>query len=211
MEFPINAGGYKYRPLKLGTTGWDVFALQTALNGVGDDLVEDGEFGAKTQESVHSFQLHRRLTPVDNIAGVATQLKLAQVLGRKFREGWNLLNGMPYGHIEKESSGWLGNYTAPYDDGSRDFGIVQRNSNFTPMKDGFDAPASLMALCQRIHDKHEEYAALVPSRRAWELACGSWNAPAWTDALARGDTIAPANRTKIEAYIDAVTTYVKWT
>lgn len=211
LEFPLSEGAYVYRPLKKGISGWDVYALQTAINGMGGVklLTADGVYGKYTKIAVTFVQETRALDPVDGIAGVATQAKIAQVLARKFREGWDFPNGIPYGHMEHESSLWFGNHTPPYPDGSRDFGIVQRNSNYASIVEAFDAPASIMALCTRISEKQQSYVALGNSdRRALELACGSWNAPAWTDTLARGGTLAADQKARIEAYIAAVMMYV---
>lgn len=211
MDFPLAAGAYRYRPLIQRLKGWDIFALQTALNGIpGAQINADGFFGKQTAGRVETFQRDRGLA-TDQIAGIATQQKLCQVIARQFRKGWQLPNGIPYGTLEHESSCWLGNHTAPYPDGERDCGVTQRNTNYSTITDAFDVPDSLFVLCERIRTKHDEYRGMgVTERRAWELACGSWNAPAWTDTLARGGTLLPDQKAKIEAYIAAVTIYAVW-
>lgn len=210
MEFPLAAGAYRYRPLKKGVEGWDVFSLQTGLAGTPgfDNLAIDGVFGKQTDEAVRRFQGERSLE-VDGIAGIGTQTKLCRVLARQFRKGWQLPNGIPLGHVEAESGFQVGNHTAPYSNGSRDVGIVQRNSQYAPIERGFDAPESLMVLCGQIRTQWERYESWgVAKARALELACGSWNAPAWTDRLAWGDSLPDEHRASIEAYIDRVTKYV---
>ena len=194
MDFPLPDTAYVYRPLKLRPepmTGWDVYGLQTGLAGIPgfDGFAADGVFGAATEEAVLKFQRNRFDHPDehDGIAGIGTQRKLASVLARKFRKGWNLPNGIPYGHVESESGCVFGNHTSRYMNGSWDVGLVQRNTAYALEVDGFDAPDSLMRLCEQIANKWEEYREYgeVEPDRALGLACGSWNRPAWTDKLAQ--------------------------
>jgi hypothetical protein len=213
MDFPLEPGAYRYRALRLAQPkqfGWDVYALQTALNACGASLTLDGYLGNLTDAAIRAFQ-HERSLENDGVAGVATQQKLTQVICRRVRENLSLPNGIPYGHAEQESGTWLGNHTAPYANGSRDCGVVQRNTQYAPMVAGFDAPDSIQTLGRQVYDYHSKYLGLgVPDRRAWELACGSWNAPAWTDRLARGESLSDEYRARIESYIASVTKYVRW-
>jgi hypothetical protein len=112
--------------------------------------------------------------------------------------------------VEAESGGILGNHTAQYSNGSYDCGIVQRNTAYAPMLNGFDAPDSLMALCEQISTYRDRYIDFghVSAERALELACGSWNRPAWTDRLAQGGVLTPAESDWIEAYIQRTTAYL---
>ena len=212
-SFILPPGPYVFRALRLRPPqmeGWDVYALQTALNATGADVSPDGVFGVGTDRAVISLQTERGLE-VDGVAGTATQAKLASILCRRANRRLSLPGGIPYGHAEHESSLWLGNHTAPYRNGSRDCGVVQRNTWYHPIDGAFDAPLSIDYLASYIADHHSKYAALgVADRRAWELACGSWNRPAWTDTLASGGTLPQADRTWIESYTDEVTAYVDW-
>ena len=209
-DWPLPETAYAYRPLRLTDgrqQGWDVYGLQTGLAGIPgfDNLKADGIFGPETAAAVLLFQKNRKLM-ADGIAGIGTQAKLSSVLGRKFREGWDLPNGIPYGHIEKESGCLFGNHPPRYPNGSYDCGLVQRNTAYATKVSAFDAPASLMVLCEKIRTNWQKYRELGnDTDRALELACGSWNAPAWTDRLAHGDTLSPAAHEWIEAYIDRVT------
>lgn len=226
--FPLDPGYWKWRSVEMGKSGWDVWGVQSGLAGIPgyEKVVVDGNCGASTDAAIRRFQDERALF-VDGRAGFATQEKLASVLARKFRTGWSLPNGIPFGSILTESGCWFGNYTAPYSDGSRDLGLVQRNDKavvpqLSP-EDAFDAPGSLMTLCSRISSRWAAYKGygIVDDFRALRLACGSWNAPAFTDALARGKTYAdlgdgvrvdlslgaPA-RTRIEDYIAKATRYL---
>jgi hypothetical protein len=209
--FPLAPGSYVYRALRLTPerqTGYDVFALQTALNAVEARLILDGHFGPLTGEAVKTFQAAREMV-ADGIAGVATQQRLTEIICRKVRRDLGLPKGIPYGHAEHESSCWLGNHTPPYSNGSRDCGVVQRNTQYTPMAEGFNVPDSIRACGERVLAYHAKYRGWgVEERRAWELACGSWNAPSWVDRLARGEDLPAEYRQKIESYIDAVTAYL---
>ena len=217
MNFPLPNTAYVYRSLKLAEpkqAGWDVYALQTALEAVEfPNLTVDGAFGVQTRDAVLKFQQSRYEDEAehDAIAGIGTQRKLMSVLCRRATKEWELPKGCPYGHCEKECGGQLGNHSARYPNGSWDIGMCQRNTQYIDaLEDGFHAPESLEELCERIQINWEEYEALgnVDHRRAFELACGSWNAPAWTLTLARGGSLSRSARDWIEAYIQRVTSYV---
>lgn len=211
MNFTITTtDAYAYRPLKQGLEGWDVYALQTGLNYYGDLLLlEDGVFGADTHVKVKRFQKNRGLI-VDGIAGILTQRAVAMGIATAQRDEFNLPVGLLKGQIESESAFILGNHSPQREDNSRDVGVVQRNDHFTDWVDGFHTLRSIEVLSTRIATKYVQYRALgkVSNQRCWELAAGSWNAPAWTDTLARGGTLKPEQLEHIEAYISRVTSYV---
>lgn len=211
MAFQLRAGAYLYRPLKRGLRGWDVVALQTGLLGVGLGLPRygaDGYFGRETQKAVTNFQASSALG-VDGIAGIATQRSIGHQLALKAADHHDLPLGVPLGHVEKESGFQLGNYTAPYTNGSRDCGAVQRNTFYHPVESCFDTPYSIDLCAGYTAAKWAEYMARgVSEERALELACGAWNRPAWTDLLSRGGTLSPEASSWIEGYIDRVTTYL---
>ena len=154
------------------------------------------------------FQTERDLL-ADGIAGTQTQSKLCAVLARRETEKRKFPKGIPYGHLEKESGCLFGNHTPPYSDGQRDCGVTQRNTNYATRLEAFDAADSLDTLCDRIAEKFEDYRGRQSEHRSWELACGSWNAPAWTDALAAGRPLADWQIDWIESYIDRVCAYVE--
>lgn len=214
VKFDLPPGAYRYRPLREAEPpqqGWDVYALQTALNGLarlGVELELDGVFGTETAKGVRKFQRKNKLV-ADGIAGVVTQRALALKYARRFKK--DLPGGLLKGQIEHESSFWLGNHSPAREDGSRDNGVCQRNSNYTPAMLAYDVPNSVQALAHQVSAKHADYVAQgnVGERRAWELAAGSWNAPAWTDTLARGGTISPSQLEHIETYIQDVTPYMR--
>ncbi len=73
------ASAETYTKLRPGDTGPEVLRLQTALKSLGYDVgALDGQYGAKTEQAVRSFQRTYGLT-VDGYAGVLTQKKLYTV------------------------------------------------------------------------------------------------------------------------------------
>lgn len=207
MRFPLDPAGYDYRPLKQGDKGYDVYALQGSLLA---DLAVDGDFGPKTKAAVLAYQERHGLVR-DGIAGIATQRSIALLRIWPFQSGYAIPPGLMRGQVENESGFQLGNHSSRYDDGSFDCGIVQRNTRYAPPDEGFNVIDSLEVLAKRLRSKHDEYAeygVVDTERRLWELAAGSWNAPAWTDRLARGLTLTAAQSAAIERYIDRATVYL---
>lgn len=198
MNFDLAPGGYRYRALKLAKpqlSGWDVVSLQTALG-----VSPDGYLGPHTDKAIRRAQKKYGLT-VDGIAGVLTQRQLASaIIERQNPELFPRL----YGQVEHESSFWLGNFTPPYPDGSRDCGATQRNTRYTPMLQGFDTPASIRALDEKVRDYHRKYQGWgVKDPQAWDIAQGSWNSPLFADRLAKGDPVPET----FKQYVAAVSTY----
>lgn len=207
---PLPTTGYRYRALKKGDSGWDVYALQTALDLEAYPINADGAFGPMTDAAVRAYQDRRGLA-MDGVAGVVTQRALALGLIWPEQREKQTPAGLMRGQVEKESSFMLGNHTPRYDDGEYDVGVCQRNTNYATIEDGFNAPASIGVLAKRLRDKYDAYKKLgkvKTERRLWELAAGSWNAPSWTDKLANGGTLTQAQSDHIEAYIDRVTVYM---
>jgi peptidoglycan hydrolase-like protein with peptidoglycan-binding domain len=205
----------RYRNLKRGDSGEDVYALQTALKGCSfDPGSQDGSFGKSTETSVIEAQQRYRLD-VDGIAGGATQAMLCSRLCLRARATYGLPSGLTYGQTGHESAWRLGNYSPPRSDGRYDAGVAQRNTAFTKPQQGFNAPVSVDALA--VHTKtHYDLFRGVPERRRWELAAGAWNAPAFACYLAareggdvprsrQASSISPSARKVFEAYIDSVT------
>lgn len=198
MDFVLEPDGYQYRPLKLANPmqrGVDVYALQTALG-----VTPDGWLGPVTDAAIRKAQTKYGLT-VDGIAGVLTQRQLAIVIIKAQNAS---LYARLYGQVEHESSFWLGNYSAPYPDHSRDCGVAQRNTRYTPMAQGFDVPTSIRALDERVRDYHRKYLDWgVKDPQAWDFAQGAWNSPLYADRLAKGD---PVPDTFLQ-YVAAVSSY----
>lgn len=220
-NWELDLGPYDFRPLKLRKRGnppmegWDVYALQTGLWGLDYSLGSsgiDGIFGKHTKSAVKAFQSWHGGLVVDGIAGGATQRALGEEYSKEAATEFVLPDGIPYGHLEKESGFLVGNHTPPYSNGSRDIGVAQRNTKYlttgNEYEEGFDVVGSVYELAWRTRAYYEKYKGWgVEEKRAWRLACGAWNAPAWTDTLAQGGTLSPVNYEWISGYIERVTAY----
>jgi hypothetical protein len=201
--FALASGRYIYRPLKKGVRGWDVVALQLGLRGVGVSIAPDGVFGIETDVAVLGFQTQRKLA-ADGIAGIATQQEL---LARNIwpqQERFRTPPGLARGVVEGECGWQIGNYTAPYADGTRDAGscmlhVLPTEDN---LRRAFDPAYSIAKLCRRLREGednapygHDDFFGTPGARthqRAWELAVLSWNWPAAAVVLANGGKLSTA-------------------
>jgi hypothetical protein len=219
----LSEGAYRYRPLKQGLDGWDVYALQTGL-----DITADGAFGPITKKAVEDFQRDQKLT-ADGIAGTVTQREIAlQILWplqRQHRTPPGLLRGL----VEGESAFILGNHTPPYANGNRDFGVCQRNGaeaeNF--MRLAFHVGQSITMLAadpeRGMRVRKDRYTERLRSRNfdgrtpfgqmpldeyAWFLAVASWNAPSWADHLSKGGSLTATQTAHVKKYVESKIVYV---
>jgi peptidoglycan hydrolase-like protein with peptidoglycan-binding domain len=211
----------RYRALKVSTpllNGEDVYALQLGLNFVGEfenDLTSDGWLGVKTGKAIEGAQRKLGLHD-DGVAGPATQGAIARRIAKEVRHAADLPQGLPIGQLAHESALILGNYSPIRSDGSYDAGLAQRNTNYHPAQAAFDPVSSTVLLGTVVRTHFEMYKGVTPLRRRWELACGSWNAPAFANYLARqegatsvtaGSTARPSDTARIalEAYMQSAT------
>lgn len=206
----------RYRTLQLTNPllrGEDVYALQTALNGLAFAAGEtDGIFGSKTESAVRAAQQKYPGLVVDGKAGQKTQTALAMRYAGSFRSQYGLPTGLPDGQLLHESGCFLGNYSPLRSDGSYDAGVAQRNTAHTPAMDGFTVPLSVGALAKNTRDYFDKYTKVTDTRRRWELAVGAWNAPAYANYLA--GKVSPyavpsdSARKTLEAYIASCCAYL---
>src|SRR4051794_20933443 len=130
-----------YRTLRLTDPhmhGEDVYALQSALHAVGvigEDW--DGVLGPQTAKAIKSAQSKLKIS-IDGLAGGGTQIALARFVCNQYRQRYSLPVGLPFGQCMHESSCRLGNYSPKHDGDEYDAGVAQRNTAFTPPKDGFN-------------------------------------------------------------------------
>lgn len=227
QDYPLNEGAYEFRSLQgrdgkmPPMVGWDVYALQTLLNdsleGVIVPLALDGVLGDKTAVAIWTYQKERGLVQ-DGKAGPETQrylvLDQVHVVTRKYE----IPKGLVRGHLQQESSLWVGNYTAPYKDGTRDLGLTMRHAapSFEAKLVNFHGPQAIEFMYadtdRGVRPKKNSYIGQpgAPDHEtAWELAVGSWNAPSVANSVAAGDRELPL---WLEGYITKCTGRVKvWT
>jgi hypothetical protein len=167
-------------------TGEDVYALQLALRErTGADLRIDGSLGTKTEEAIVEAQGLMTIE-VDGLAGQETQTRLAQyiVATNEKNHSPRVPRSLAKGTIHTESGGLLGAFSPQRNNGSYDAGIVQRNTELTDPRHGFDPIESLQVYVSRTRLYWTEFDGLSLVRR-WALAAGSWNAPAFACFIAR--------------------------
>ena len=199
--------------------GYDVYALQVALNNVmGATLALDGVLGDLTQDVIPRFQKAAKIDP-DGLAGGLTQQKLALWIAA--RENTQKVPGpLIRGQIEHESSFRLGCYSPRRSDGSYDAGVVQRNTAHVPAAAGFQPVNSIIAYLGAVAGAYGRYEGVEPLTRRWGLAADAWNSPAWANFVAREEgasKVAPnttarptdAQRQIMEAYIASACAYME--
>lgn len=217
MTLPdLNPVGYKYRALRAGLRGWDVYALQTALA-----VSADGIFGPQTEAAVRACQERNALVR-DGIAGVLTQREATLDLLWPVQREKQTPPGLLRGQIEHESSFWVGNHSLLYGNGSYDVGVCQRNTKYVDFATGFDAPGSVAALAGSTRRYFDKFAGVKSDEdgRRWGLAAGAWNRPAYACWIAneegasvpRSETAQPSTsaRELLEEYISDATVYAVW-
>ncbi len=210
-----------FRPLRLRNPwmhGADVYALQSCLHVHRAEVALDGKYGPQTDDAVEFVQQLFHLV-VDRVAGGVTQSTLTTALAKSMGPTYGLPAGVPLGHVQQESSGIPGNYGAEYTEGpakgTRDRGVVMENSGpFPDTARAFNAVAAIDTIGRAIKAKFEKYRPQVGAdKRAWQLACGSWHQPGYTDLLAQGKPLSSNPNVNaelvahIEDYIDRVTAF----
>ncbi len=217
--------------LKEGMSGWDVWAVQIALNATPGKpgLVEDGAFGPLTGSAVRELQARLGVT-VDGICGPQTQATLCvrECNAVQHVAPGGLLKGVCLG----ESGGIIPATSPPYPDGSRDYFALQDNLNQpsqAALKEAADIGLQARAVGMRVRSAFEDFLGQPGAQseeQAWRLAVLSYNWPAAANQIAAGHTTSwtyieagtGARRRLsdpapwVEAYgIPGVTTGLDWT
>lgn len=186
-----------FRTLRLAQpilAGEDVYALQIALNqrlwAPNGGVKIDGYLGPQTARAIEDAQGRMSLT-VDGLAGPATQRQLAQFIANESIKIGKLKvpQLLAKGTLMTESGGYLGAYSPQRANGSFDAGVVQRNTDLTGPREGFDPVRSINDYLLRTEMYWEKFEGVEPHRR-WALAAGAWNAPAFACFIAREEGAA---------------------
>lgn len=210
----------RYRTLKLTEPrmkGEDVFAFQTAAKALSvDPGPTDGILGPQTAAAIRGVQSKLSIT-VDGLAGGHTQGAICRFLAAAY----SLPRGLLLGQLAAESGHRLGNYSPEHSHSAPggpyyDAGVAQRNTRYTSPREAFDVPASIAKLADVLRVHYDKYEGVPTTRRRWELATGTWNAPAYAHWIARqegatrvrvGETAqpSPTARQRLEEYMQAAT------
>lgn len=190
----------KYRyATKKGMRGIEVWALQINLNTSGYNLVEDGDFGLKTDQCVRDIQQRLHLV-VDGIAGVITQRSLVLMQAVEPTKKHNLPAGLLKSIASNESGFVLAAYSDHPSDGGFDFGPYQLS--FPPSIIGDEvtyrtaASASIMgdrvgSNSRKLKEQFRDEPFVKTDRYAWELGALSHNWPFAAYNLATIGSIYP--------------------
>ncbi len=228
MKFaPLNPAGYvlgtgKATRVQVGNRGWDVYALQKGLLAFGYALPAygaDGGYGEETSKAVATFQKAQGLF-IDGWGGPSTQQRLMTLFINRLPilpASGGLPDRLARTQLGKESGLLPGNHSPARKETNQaethrpdangnyfDVGGGQMATEWNTYEDGYDPKIAVASYLKRIRGKYDEYKRVdrfSSERRLWELAAGSWNAPSWTDRLARGQSLSATNREWIEDYI----------
>jgi len=194
--------------------GEDGYALQCALNSiVRAGLVLDGVIGPRTGAAIWTVQAALGVEQ-DGVAGLLTQRACDLfLLNRHARKGTALYR-LGKGAFERESLFIMGNYSPLRPNGSYDAGVVQRNSEFHPVEDGFDPVDSIAAWVEHTQKFYDEYHdtslfrdtgyTYSDNKRRWKLAGAAWNAPGFANYYAGVKPSATPSPEGASAFLDYV-------
>lgn len=177
--------------LREGMSGWDVWAVQIALNGTPGKpgLVEDGVFGDRTRKSVTNLQVNLHVTG-DGIVGPQTQAALCarECEAVKHVVPVGLVKGICFG----ESSGIIPSTSSRYPNGSRDYGPLQDNltaPSQAALREAFDVALQARGVAGARRSAYESFLGKPGAKtmeEAWRLAVLNYNWPAAAEQLADG-------------------------
>lgn len=187
--------GYRYGYAK-GMSGWDVYAVQRALNSHQKTfpIVEDGVFGPQTHECVlreqrnHGLLVDGVLGPASQAAICATEAKLAEV---KHGIPVGLLRGLALG----ESGLIFAAVSGPNWNGSYDAGAIQENILVSELgsKAAWDRAFDLRwgfndtgAKLRRQYDAYYGRPGCKTAKATWLTALTYHNWPAAAEKMAEG-------------------------
>jgi putative peptidoglycan binding protein len=159
VTLPLTPNKVSPSSIKLGDSGWPVYALQRALSAHGKAVNADGDFGPLTDAKVKELQRRLRLT-VDGIAGPKTQEAICVELCDDIAiQG--LPPGLPRSLVEGESGYYLGavNWNVS---GGVDCCVVQRRvigPPFSPtiLRDAYDPAAAIIWALKSLDARAEEF------------------------------------------------------
>lgn len=186
--------------LAQGDKGHDTYALQINLNawgvtqpGLGESLVEDGDFGGRTHRRVRTYQRRRGLY-IDGVAGPVTQRHLAIELMEPASDHYNLPHGLLRGQVELESAYFVGAVNCLVA-GAKDCGWTQRRvtdgSKADAYHHAFHGPLAFGKAAEQLRRRKDRYyqnaaQAIKDHEYQWKCAVMAHNWPAAAEKMAVG-------------------------
>lgn len=180
---------------KEGMTGWDVWALQVALNSHQKTfpIIEDGIFGKQTKGCVLREQKNHHLSVVDGIIGPATQRAIVKTETNAAEISNHVPKGLLYGIAEGESGLFFAAVSGPNWNGSYDAGVIQENlspsevTSISNWRRGFDLKWGVTDTAKKIRKQYEIYRPFLSTDKfAWYCAILYHNWPAAAEKKAKG-------------------------
>lgn len=222
-DFPGGQPTANYRnTFQQGDYGWDVTALQIALNDAGPyGLKLDADFGPKTNTAVLAYQAAHHALAVDGIAGPGTQQQLCVGVSAVYQTYYKLPPWLLKSLVEMES-----NYAVAavhQQAGSTDFGAFQDNvidsAITTPrLLRAFSLRALANETASKFREQHDRFitwpgarVSSNPQKHAWQSAALYHNDPALAEDRAAGIALSdkPAQWV-IDIGVRGVTTPHQW-
>ena len=184
-----------------GMSGWDVWALQVALNGHQQTfpIAEDGVIAAdpKKSETIQCIlrEQGNHHLKVDGVCGPATQRAIALAEIKKAEAAHNVKPGLLHGLANGESSLLLVCVSGPNWNGSFDAGLIQDNittsqaGDIAAWRKGFNPRVGCDETAAKLRKKFTDYkgkAGAKTDRAAWEAALVFHNWQSAADQMAAG-------------------------
>lgn len=180
--------------LKRGMDGWDVWAVQIALNShiPSPNLVLDGVAGPKFEQAVKSVQTALKVH-VDGIIGPVTQAAFCAVKCNRTKTivPAGLVTGICFG----ESSGIIPTTSKLYSNDTRDYGPLQNNKpaatvSQAELREAYNPEVEAQRVAHEIRNTYERFRKLnhgLPTMETWRLAILNYNWEAAAEAIVKGE------------------------
>jgi hypothetical protein len=186
-------GQFRYA-FKEGMRGWDVWALQVALNSHQKTfpIVEDGIFGPQTKQCVEREQKNHHLAVVDGICGPATQGAIFAVECAAAEAKYGIPKGLIRGIGLGESGYFFACVSGPNSNGSWDAGTIQDNilasqvTSTAAWHNAFDIRHSVLKTAAELRAFYDNWAGSAPPERIWKAALLNHNFPAAASRWVQG-------------------------
>lgn len=181
---------------KKGFSGWDVWALQVALNSHQKTfpITEDGVFGPQTEECVLREQGNHHVTK-DGIIGPVTQGIICALEAKNAESSKGVPVGLVRGLALGESGLYFAAVSGPNWNGSYDGGAIQDNLLETEIDEiakwhrAFDLRYGFLTTAKMLADEYANFRprpGIQSDRAGWECALGNHNWPAAAQKVSFG-------------------------